>query len=246
MKKGSFLLLLLLAGCTPVESPTISTTVIPVTSTALGTSPTLSPTPLPPTPTIILIPIATVAEEVRSNLALDDRCPHFCWLEINPGVTTVEEARALLKASSQVDQTTISETATEILVDWDGLPVSITIENSLVKEIIFGVQDLVLRMFHFSAFLGEPDEISIRVLHTYHCDEVVYDLYYSSRKAAVTVFYASPGGPNLYDSVSGMTLNTEFDLSDRQPWLGYGHIQEYLPEKKLPSNPCQSLPTPTP
>jgi hypothetical protein len=33
-----------------------------------------------------------------------------------------------------------------------------------------------------------------------------------------------------------MTLNAdEFKVEDRQTWLGYGHLQDYLPDVKIPT-----------
>ena len=32
-----------------------------------------------------------------------NRCSHICWLGINPGSTTSEEAKALLRSSKQID-----------------------------------------------------------------------------------------------------------------------------------------------
>ena len=42
-----------------------------------------------------------------------------------------------------------------------------------------------------------------------------------------------------YKPDCGMILNTEFVGKDRQPWLGYGHLQDCLPGQKLSSGPYQ-------
>lgn len=264
MKKGSLLLLLLfLTSCIPAVYPTVSTTKSAVIYQTL--SPTLSPTKVSVSyPTLSL----TVSPTVSPNTFLfkvfvaDDHCLHFCWLGINPGVTSAEEARTLLEGSKRIDIVDISETSIEAM--WSNYyHVFVHFEKDLVKSIDFdGLELSSSTVKDFIQFLGEPDEVRIATYTTYHCDHIAYLIYYSSQKIMVEVQQGSWDGPNPNDWIDGITLNTEFDnsflqsrsipkiydnqLSSPQPWLGYGHLQEYLPGQKLPTGPCEPLPTSTP
>jgi len=135
---------------------------------------------------------------------------------------------------------------------------SLSFEKGRVKSIYLFTWAAFDTFGQFIRFLGgQPDEIRITVYASQHCDDVPYLVYYASRKVALFVRLGSWNGPNPSDWVDEITLNTEFDdetlrerylqplglnndhLSDRQPWLGFEQLREYLPERNLPTGPCR-------
>ncbi len=242
---GSLLfLLLLLTSCIPIVSPPTAFPTIP-----LKPSPTFPPAISPPTvsPTIYptVSPTAPPTEAFHLSLeafTINDQCLHICWLGINPGVTTVEEARALLRASDQIDQKNFYATATYIQTNWffqektwycqavvdfgQGRAKTIALRGSVVT------MDEIIHLF------GEPDKIKIGIYESPHEDVVAYALYYSSRKTLLYAVSRGWDGPNPNDNVNTIILNTDEFGSESdavQPWSGYGHLRDYLPGAKIPT-----------
>ena len=83
MKKIVFLLILLLTCCAPASSK-------------LAT-PDWSKAHSKPTPDL------SGYELNIDAFKAPEECPHMCWLGVNPGVTTPDEAKAALTASDQID-----------------------------------------------------------------------------------------------------------------------------------------------
>lgn len=256
IKKRSLLLLLLLTSCIP---PIIYPTPVPTIS------PTIHPTTSPTVSVIATPTLFSVADYLGNFFVINDECPHLCWLGISPGVTTAEEARSLLKASTHIKQGNFNMSAipdVETYYWWDDFGVFVHFEKDLVKSIsLERLEHAGYDLADFIQFLGEPDEIRIGVYKTLECDGVAYLLYYSSRKTVLEISHGVSDGPQPDDWIYAMTLNTEFDdsffkdrlvpkvydsdLSNPQSWLGYEKLQEYLPGQNLPMSPCrQSEPTP--
>jgi hypothetical protein len=178
-------------------------------------------------------------------------------MKINPGVTTMEEATTLLIASDQIDQQSIQNTEYGIAVKWLMGPKNTSYawvkiyasDNGIdVKSITIG------RLFPYTVkdiidFLGEPDEISIALRIEPDARYLDYALYYTSLN---TFFYAGTRGkmigPDPNDYIEDMYLDTNLDdknlypwiiidNGNRQPWLGYGHLDEYLPGVEIPKTP---------
>jgi hypothetical protein len=243
------LIMLVLAGCgnpaTPV-SLTASSTLIATAPSTL--SPTTSPSPVPTIPSTVFP--TTSLESLRDYLGIDESCPHICWGGINPGVTSAEEARVLLG-------TTQAERYETFLGD---AHIFVYFDKNVVKSIYFdGLSDYIdtLGRYALSDYIrllgGNPDEIRIAIWGDYHCGMVGYLLYFSSRKTVLEIIDGGTNGLHPRDWVFGMALNVEFDatylqgrsskvyddkLSARQPWLGFGHLHEYLPGQKTPADPC--------
>ena len=131
-----------------------------------------------------------------------------------------------------------------------------TIPTSLHPSEMLSVTILALKVENFYQLFGAPDEIKIGIYPTQHCPAIPYLLYYASKKLIIEVGNGSWNGPSSEDWVDSVTINSNFDnvwlqsrpfpaiydnqLSNRQPWLGYGHLKDYLPEQNLlPSGPCQ-------
>jgi hypothetical protein len=177
-------------------------------------------------------------------------------LGINPGVTSAKEAQTRLKALDNITRVHLTKTSMEMV--WsDDTQAVVYFEKSLVQSIYLSNLYAFWPLHYFTRVWGEPDEIRIAVFQTQHCDDVTYLLYYPSKKAALFVSLGSWDGPNPNDFVDQITVNTEFDdetlrerylqprgwnndyLSDRQPWLGFGHLRDYLPTRQLPAGPCR-------
>lgn len=234
-KPGLLLLFLMLISCTPTVLPTATPTSTVRLTTAVPTAyPTLS-----------------LAERFRRVLGVDVHCSHLCFQGINPGVTSAVEARTILGTTSQSDT---------YLTYWNERAVVTTFENGLVKSINFSSQsnELNFEMVDFLQLFGDPAEIRIEVFPGIECPIGKYFVYYPSQKLVLYVaFFAYGEGPSPMDFPSEMTLNTEFDDNTfvglwgqplyepekypfkRQPWLGFGHIHDYLPGRSLPTGPCQ-------
>jgi hypothetical protein len=165
-------------------------------------------------------------------------CPHLCWLGINPGVTSAQEAYTLLKASEQVDQETLKATETGITLKWFtektralDSAVYLYLENDLVKSISFDgfspftVQDM-------TALLGEPEWILIE-MEVY--DDIMYmpySLYYTSKIVKLAGDSADTG-PHPNDPLVTLTMNVEYSTKYFRPWVGYGHLKEYFEGKEV-------------
>jgi hypothetical protein len=111
--------------------------------------------------------------------------------------------------------------------------INIHFENGLVKSISFG--GMLYTIDDFINLLGEPDEISISV-QLAEVNFIHYAIYFSTRKVLITVSPGNRNGPDPKDAIFGLELNAEFDNSTLptgwgsiRPWLGYGHIKDYLP-----------------
>jgi len=101
----------------------------------------------------------------------------------------------------------------------------------------------------FIELLGEPDEISIAVRDAPDARYLKYALYYTSLN---TFFYTSTRGkmigPDPGDTIADMYLDTNLDddnlpfwiIRDNkrlQPWLGYGHLDDYFPRVEHTQSP---------
>jgi hypothetical protein len=182
-----------------------------------------------------------------NTLQLNEQCPHLCWLGINPGVTTYQEAKTIMSSSDQIDQKRLEVTPSEISAAvWHSDPTdfydgnaAITFENGIVKTIILGVPQL--RIKDITKLIGEPDKISYFVVDVADGPGkiAVSAIYFSSHKIMITTG-DDWSGPDPDNQIDGLYLNTEFnntilpDYRPIQPWLGYGHIEEYLPDVATP------------
>jgi hypothetical protein len=184
--------------------------------------------------------------------------PHVCWLGINPGVTSIDDAVAVLMTSDQIDRARFfKRTDSGIQTIWKPDTSNIYIANvwvnfdgNLVKSINFGTL-APFTMKDLISLLGEPDKIMIRLYETIDGGDVVtYAVYFSNYKAGLYVNPGSWNGPNPDDLIDSLILNSEFVKprsymeTKEQPWLGYDRLKEYLPGQKLPIGPYNGPPLP--
>ncbi len=180
-------------------------------------------------------------------------CPHGCWLGINPGVTTADEAKAILQTSNQIDKTQYLISDEGIYAVWKPenfkttCEIRIQFENGLVQSLI--VSNMEYTINDFVRVLGEPDLIRIKVQRAI-VDSVAYSIYFSSKRVMIGVLFSGWTGPDPSDTNLMVWLNVEPDLStppvdwgDSQPWLGYGHIKDYLPGVVIPTQDATPNPS---
>jgi len=181
-------------------------------------------------------------------------CPSICFMGISPGKTALEEVAPLLQASDQFSVPTSRKDKYDIWTKWFLVPstpisswvnILINPQDNLVQSIRFISID-PYRVKDFIGLLGEPDEISVSFEEPADARYIRYTLFYP--KMNVMVFINTTGftGPKAEDKVKELYVNVPVDeehvqswiindYNNRQPWLGYGHIEEYLPGRKLPS-----------
>jgi hypothetical protein len=116
--------------------------------------------------------------------------------------------------------------------------VGITFENGLVRTITLA--PLPFRLKDLTNLIGEPDKISITLMRGAEREFIIYGVYFSPRKIRISVDLGESTGPDPRDYISGLGLNTEFNIASWQgsiqPWLGYGHIKDYLPGVDIPTD----------
>jgi hypothetical protein len=225
MKKLIFVFILFLFGCESKQI-TPSTFIIPQTQQVAIQQPTI-----------------TSINTINSN----EQCLFLCWMGINPGVTTFDEAKTILSTSDQIDQKWLditnseinaaiwyTETAHEITGN-----VGLTIENGVVKTITLG--EPLFKMKNIINLIGEPDKISYLVLDTPDGPGkmLYYAVYFTPRKIMI-LSRGGWNGPDPDDLMIWIKINTEFNTTFLQknvvfqPWRGYGHFKDYLPDVEIP------------
>lgn len=210
--------------------------------------------------TCILFLLLTSCVKIPASppFVYNKECLHVCWLGINPSVTTVDEAKALVGSSSQIDQATYIEDEDGFRIEWhtkqmgvNPARVGIITENGKVKSITFLFPSSV-KVQEFIDLLGEPDEISIQKVEAAELTYYEYVIYYTKPKIIIFAFTRDEDGPHLEDSVDIMYLDIDLDNSDgpswllkhkalRQPWLGFGRADEYL-RYEFPATTDQAAP----
>jgi len=192
---------------------------------------------------LIVILLVGCSSPIANPFVYDDNCPRLCWLGINPGVTTFKEAKELINSSRTIDKKSLQLSDNSISTDWftgrsEAFPCSVNIESEgeLVESISFG--GTPYKTNEFITLLGEPDEIYIRLVTQPDAEYIEYFVYYLSSKTLIEATFADQNGPDPNDRVFGLVLNSEFSKEilpsgsgNIQPWLGYGHVMEYLQDQ---------------
>jgi hypothetical protein len=138
-------------------------------------------------------------------------CPHGCWLGINPGITTADEAKSTIQASSQVDKQQFLEFPDGIIAGWypknstnATCTVGLRFEKGVVDTLY--VTNLDYTVKDFVGILGQPDLIKINVQKGI-VDLMAYSIYFSSRKVMIGVLTADLSGPAPSDTGLTVWLN---------------------------------------
>lgn len=225
MKKIFFVLILLLTCCAP------------------------GPAAMPPTPVWENSHSAPTADwsGYQPNIEafqFGEKCPHLCWLGVNPGTSTAEETHTILSASDQINPK-MEVTDTGIVAKWHTdkakkleASVYVRFENGIVKSIAF--TDMApFTIKDFIALAGEPDGVNIDMNIYGDVMEMPYGAYYFSRDILIGSESADTGlNPN--DPVTNLILNVPYNKEIFRAWVGYGHLTEYFKGKEVhqhPTNP---------
>lgn len=188
------------------------------------------------------VPGEMMTKSSLKEFEISEQCPYVCWLGINPGVTSAEDAERILRASAQIDQNRVEVSESFIRTAWYVGPstrppasVSVQVERQIVTGISFG--SLPFKMKDLADRFGEPDLISIGWVIAPDAEYIEYFVYYSIQKILLDVPVGSSSGPNSENRVVRLFLNKGFSeislpvhLHPFQPWLGYGHLNDYLPD----------------
>jgi len=182
---------------------------------------------------------------VSPPFVYNQECPNVCWLGINPGITTSEEARTLLSSSNQIDQDSYIEDKNGVSVEWftkqmgiEPARVGIVLDNGKVSGLNF-LFPAGVPIQEFIDLLGEPDEISVRNVEAAEATYIEFIVYFTSIKTVMLANTKGENGPSSEDWVVLLILNNKPDISNspkwlldhkdlRQPWLGFGHKDEDL------------------
>jgi hypothetical protein len=194
---------------------------------------------------------------------VSESCPNVCWLGIQPGVTTAEEAYEVLLNSRYIDRKTVDwyKSPNEWYPDgisarWLTEPdlrlfadVGLGIENNRVQTMWF--KDLKpITLQELITVFGEPAEISVYLdRNAPGGTSITYTLFYYDPKIIMHILWWDTGlsGPGPNDTVheiilnqpilkdpTSPTSNAQRRYEDAQPWLGYGQLEEYLPDEEIP------------
>lgn len=176
--------------------------------------------------------------------SINQQCQNLCWLSIQPKETTYDDAIKIINNSTEIKLDATEVTANTIDTYWFlektqtlETPVRISFSNNLVEKIEFK-KLLIFTTNDFLDVLGQPDEISLIVHNGVHGEKyIVYHLYYTDPKISLQAKAIGDQGPSPNDYVNQLIANDEAEDIYRQPWLGYGHIDQYL---------LITIPSPTP
>jgi hypothetical protein len=178
-----------------------------------------------------------------------DECPHVCWLGISPDETTADEAIRRISDSNQIDHDQTRIDNEHIFLDWIGdsgafsFFASIDIKNGIVYRMTFipPHREPFITIGELISLLGEPSLISISTTDGYDGIHALYTLYFQSTNTIVYVSDNLYPGPDSSNIITGLELNTQLDMTNPpsewpvfQPWLGYGHLKDYLPTMESP------------
>ena len=180
---------------------------------------------------------------VKDPFVYNQGCPHVCWLDINPGVTTAEDAKKLIASSNKIDPYIMNENG--IAVEWftkqmgvNPARVGVVIEDGIVESLNF-LFPASVQIHEFITLLREPDEISVKEVKAAEVIYIEYVLYYESAKVIILANSLSKNNLASNNSVKILLLNTNTDDLNapnwslqhqgfRQPWVGFEYLEEYL------------------
>jgi hypothetical protein len=160
-------------------------------------------------------------------------------------MTKADEARRLLTASSQISRSSYIEDVGGFRLDWywkqskHPTRVGVEVENGTVSSLSFGFPASIMRLQDITDLFGVPDEFSIRRVEAADATYLEYIVYYTSAKEVVFATTTNKNGSSASDSVDILYLNIDPDGTNvptwllrhrdlRQPWLGFGHLEDYL------------------
>lgn len=174
----------------------------------------------------------------------NEQCPHLCWLGINPGVTTLEEAKTIVQSTDSVDPN-MEITETGIVLKWHTektkkliSSVYIRFDQGVVASIAF--QEMApFNLKNFIDIAGDPTGVNIDMNIYGDIMEMPYGAYYAPGKILVGA-NAADTGLNPNDPVSSLILNVAYEEKLFRKWVGYGHLAEYFAGKGVHQHPTSN------
>ncbi|HRQ21878.1 MAG TPA: hypothetical protein PLF42_00495 [Anaerolineales bacterium] len=178
----------------------------------------------------------------------NEECPKVCWLGIQPSITTRSDAVAIISSSDQIVQESLQIRESGLKFEWftdrqkrSAAWVIVAIKNDMVNSLSFGILHPIT-VGDFIEVFGEPNEISIELTEAPDARYIYYVLYYPELQVMIEAHNYNFSAPNASDIPKGVIINRDFDddrlpiwlskkYADRQPWLGYGQTEKYLPDK---------------
>ncbi|MBK9927747.1 MAG: hypothetical protein IPP66_20945 [Anaerolineales bacterium] len=177
--------------------------------------------------------------EFLSAFEFNERCKPACWFGVEPGVTTIDDAVALLagngKSGVRLSEIADQEIQAEWYVGKDRflMRVYIKAETNVVKSITLQ-QMCCIRVKYFIDLLGTPDGASADIHQAPGLTVTNYFVYYLEKKTALNIMDYDLQGLDQDAFIEAIFLADEFSVENIQPWIGYGYLKEYLPGQKLP------------
>jgi hypothetical protein len=200
----------------------------------------------------LLLLVGCTARPETPPFVYNEECPHVCWLNINPGLTTMEDTRHLVATSNQISKLregsdidinnesgfTIKWHTKQMGEKVTDVYVGIIGEHGIVSSVTFNFPAYI-NLEEFIGMLGEPDEISVMKQETAEITYVEYILYYTKEKVLIASSTKDLTGPEITDPLGIVYLNIDLSSNNlpkwatdqialRQPWLGFEKMDEYL------------------
>jgi hypothetical protein len=132
--------------------------------------------------------------QLRAFLTPPEGCPMPCFMGIRPGVTSFDDAKAIIERHAWTGNEVVVHRLDTLLWNWSGLQpqwiegqyrrgsLGRNINTNLVGGILIGTH---IRFGDMWLLLGKPDELHFYLLQT---DARMYDAFFSSASVMVTIY----------------------------------------------------------
>lgn len=222
-----FYLLVLLTACSQVQPRVPTPTQIEIPIPTLTVTPTLVRTPIPTY-------IFKDGSQSINAFKPSETCPNICWMGIHPGTTSAGQAVTFLKNARDTKQLEIF--GNTIFASNSGFYVSLLVSKNTIETL--HLTPVSLKLGEMMSVLGEPKDVQLLsgcdISLRFRC--LRYQIYYPSWNALLVIHPQDRTGPSPYDNVMSININIPNEWgAPSQPWLGYGHADEYMQNVPLPS-----------
>ncbi|MBK9927746.1 MAG: hypothetical protein IPP66_20940 [Anaerolineales bacterium] len=180
------------------------------------------------------------ASDILGTIKFGESCQTVCWFGVEPGVTTADDAVALLANNGKFGVRLSKITDPSIYADWfvgkdrTLTQVSMQVEDGLVKYII--MQSMCCaRVKYVVDSLGVPDGADANIYQAPDLTVTNYHIYYLEKKMVLFVVDYDLQGLDQDAFTEAIFLGDEFSVENMQPWIGYGYLKEYLPGQAWPT-----------
>jgi hypothetical protein len=158
---------------------------------------------------------------------------------IHPGTTSASQAVVLLKNSETTKKLEIF--GNTIVASSTEFNVVLRFSSGVVESLHLTTASLTLG--EMISVLGKPKDVKLNnncgITTNFRC--LYYQIYYPAWNTLIRIEPQDRAGPSSHDIVRVININLLDEWKEpSQPWLGYGHADEYMHNVPLPS------PTPYP